>query len=443
METVLYVGITCWAIWDVFASEAKVSSEWGLDALVRSPPHRRDIRTYSGLERGWLSRYRDSKDTQLRHLREHFLEIIAVVVVWSVAKIVINGLLGRLCTVPHAQQTARRRMMLDLGLSFAAVVYLHEAFAFVTVLVIFCSYFPAKFLFVGKQRFGWIGIWALNVGVLLATRFGPSSDQIATAMGQIPVTGSGSMSGAIRFLSQFRGEIGWTSTVHFVVLRLISFELDLHWALSRKNELRFQGVVREQSRCAQETADISEGQPMSSPDANGVPSTLIVPVESSQALMLWKQMAGVSLPIEEYSVVGLLAFCFYLPVFATGPMNSFNVYAHCRRAKVDRSSVVSYRAMFFAIARWLALAAILEVFVHFWYPSAIMYNLVPTLNARFFHCCSGKDLLYDFTRRGLDDAGSIGMLARIDFGKRESHLLSIMCSPSIGICGTLQSCSYG
>lgn len=409
VETVLYVGITCWAIWDVFASEAAVSSEWGLDALVRSPPQRRDIRIYAGLERGWLSRYRDSKDTQLRHLRDHFLEIIAAVMIWSVAKIVLNRLLSRLCgESSHGQQTARRRMALDLGLSFAAVLYLHEAYVFVILLLIFASYLPAKSLFVGNQRRGWIGIWVLNVGLLLATRFGPPSGEIATAVGRLPVPGSGALSDAIHFLSQFRGEVDWTSTVHFVVLRLISFELDLHWALSRRNDKHFfhqggaVGSVHKEPGCSGQgaTAISPRGQePMSNPDvANGVrtpSSKLILPIESSEALVLWKQLAGgAALPVEQYSVLGLLAFCFYLPVFATGPMNSFNVYAQCRRAYVDRSSAVSYRAVVIATVRWIALAALLEVFGHFWYPSAIMYNLVPTLNANFFHCCSGKDLLY-------------------------------------------------
>jgi len=365
LEKSAYTLTVLYALYQVATRGAATSAQWSQDA---TSTHRQDVRRHSGLVSGWLpvgTGNVDQKDSQYRTLRENWLLIVGVVAVWFGIKTAALTCKPRTVTTATQPSTVTRapraQIALDFALSFAVVIFLHEFYVVALLLAIFVSFALTKLFFVGRGGWaGWAGIWAVNVLLLLSVSYLPEiNDNLLAQVPMLPRS-------ARLFLShyaQFRGELSWTATLRFVILRLISFELDAHWAI------------------------LSEA---TTTRAGSSVETAVFDPAHNTTDAVWKRIAAVSHARQDYSLFTLLAFSFYLPVFATGPMNSFNVYLFCRKS----NRRPSWRWMLETFARLVILALAIELFLHVFHPAAIMLNLSPTLRATTFQCCSAIELLF-------------------------------------------------
>jgi protein-cysteine N-palmitoyltransferase HHAT len=102
----------------------------------------------------------------------------------------------------------------------------------------------------------------------------------------------------------------WHVPANFLVLRLISFNCDYHWAVCAKYE---------DSQCKKEpglSADASKEVASARP-------SLAVSVDGT---VLARQTAALHRPLEEYSILNCISYCIYAPLYVAGPIVTFNTY---------------------------------------------------------------------------------------------------------------------
>lgn len=213
---------------------------------------------------------------------------------------------------------------------FFSLVYLgvlHQARAWIPLFLSGCVYLVARFT-AGRPH-GPVCIWTASFCCLLAGQmWGDSSWASFTPL--------------LSILDSHRGLVRWQIVFNLLMLRLISFGMDLHWA-----------------RCA-----AAERHPSSSDmeQPQHVPASMTAIVGNATL----KERTKTSLPLEAYNAAAFLEFAFYPPLYIAGPTCTFNCFASQKRTRctISSSQVAVYGA------RWLLAFLLLEVVTHTLYFNA-------------------------------------------------------------------------
>jgi hypothetical protein len=158
------------------------------------------------LKRLMLLLFQDLSDSQWRTFRAGLPALTGVMAIFTI-------LAGGLKAGLHLSGRPMAWFWLILSLSYIA--YLHGA-CVVFILAIAISNFAITKAFGGTRALP-ILIWTFNIGFLVANRvyegyrFSSFGEQLA-------------------HLDQYRGVMRWQISFNFVILRMLSFSLDYHWA---------------------------------------------------------------------------------------------------------------------------------------------------------------------------------------------------------------------
>jgi hypothetical protein len=161
----------------------------------------------NGLRQGWImNQLMDLSDSQWRTFRAGLPALTGVMAIFTI-------LAGGLKAGLHLSGRAMAWFWLIVSLSY--ITYLHGA-CVVFILAIAISNFAITKAFGGTRALP-ILIWTFNIGFLVANRvyegyrFSSFGEQLA-------------------HLDQYRGVMRWQISFNFVILRMLSFSLDYHWA---------------------------------------------------------------------------------------------------------------------------------------------------------------------------------------------------------------------
>ncbi|KAG9457793.1 hypothetical protein H6P81_002301 [Aristolochia fimbriata] len=168
-----------------------------------------------GLRQGWISnRLNDISDAQWRNFRANLVVLTAVFGVFSLAANTARTLY---------RLKGRGMSIVWVLISMSYLAYLHGA-CIIFILSIASLNFLLSKMFV-RSRYFLVILWMFNILVLLCNRI--YEGYSFSFFGQ-----------SWAFLDNYRGTFRWHICFNFVILRMISFGCDYHWALkvARFNE---------------------------------------------------------------------------------------------------------------------------------------------------------------------------------------------------------------
>eukprot|EP00933_Yihiella_yeosuensis_P032498 TRINITY_DN26098_c0_g1_i1.p1 TRINITY_DN26098_c0_g1~~TRINITY_DN26098_c0_g1_i1.p1 ORF type:complete len:556 (-),score=64.58 TRINITY_DN26098_c0_g1_i1:22-1689(-) len=265
-------------------------------------------RCWSYLRPSWINgREIDAADIQWRELRGslHLLSLAAA------AHVLVRAALGR------------RRVWPCLMLSAAFVGYLHGGHTLFLLLASSLSFGIGKYF--GSSKWNIYVTWIYGI-TLIACKVLSMNLKLSMFLG--PLGG---------FLDGLPRAYDWHQSLSLLTLRLISFNLDYHWALK-----------------AAEDKDVKEA----------FPSPSSVSTSDSQVETLpYKVRERRHRPLEEYNLTNCLAHAFYGPCWLAGPTIGFNCFiSHIH----DRSqeAVIGWRLVLYAI-RFIFALSLLELALHY------------------------------------------------------------------------------
>ena len=206
-------------------------------------------------------------------------------------------------------------------------------------------------------------VWAFSVGVLFLNEW-HGGYRWADVVAGAPLLGASARAlGAARWADrQWGGLMGWHRTWNLVMLRLVSWSMDFHWA--------------EQAR----RAPPPPPGPKDDATTKGAATTNADAAGDTPAARE-KRRVRTPRPAGEYASAALLvAYVAYPPVYLSGPTQTFNSFAHHVGAP-QREVGLRGKARFTA-ARLLLPLALLELFQHYVLTFFISKNLFARLAAK-------------------------------------------------------------
>lgn len=233
-----------------------------------------------GLRPGWIGgRMMDLSDTQWRNFRSGLPALIAVMAAFSILGACLRSSLGL-----KGKGMARFWLIA----SSVYVIYLHGSCVLFILAIALGNYVLTK-SFAGTSAFPYL-LWIYNLTFLVSNRV-YSGYKFASFGAQFA------------FLDQHRGELRWHISFNMVMLRMLSFGLDYHWAqISRPSTVNWENHTRNCDLCTLEASG-TEG-------ASCYLSRQEKPVSESQ-----------------YNLVVYLAYLLYAPLYIAGPIITFNAFA--------------------------------------------------------------------------------------------------------------------
>lgn len=323
-----------------------------------------------GLYRGVFGQWMDLKDAQWQSFR-HSLPLMCMV---FGGMVVATHLVRRFVTDPV--RAARVRSQGYVILSIAALLFLHEAGCVWLFLLLSLNYLMASVL-AGSQR-GAALMWGLHLAVLWAVNY-----KTALRFGNIPFVGS-----TLSFLDELKGEMPWASPYPLCMLRMMSYNMDLHWSRRRRCPRPQTHKNPSSTSSSNETASPSHSAPAppnsppsnSSSGANAAPVKLSVDPVCAWTCTMNSGSNSLSARVKqtraptEYSFISYWAFVTYLPLYVAGPISSFNSFqSYMVKPQTDHS----WKGILFYAARFLVLLSIMELYLSFLYVPAIAINEMP------------------------------------------------------------------
>ncbi|CAN1151613.1 Membrane-bound O-acyltransferase gup1 [Linum perenne] len=226
-----------------------------------------------GLRPGWLvpPRLNDLSDAQWRNFRGNLPILTAVFAIFAILANTLKALFSL---------RAKGMSITWLLISLAYLSYLHGACT-VYILLIASVNFVIVMIFARTKYFS-SAIWIFNLSVLLSNRlyegypFSMFGEQWA-------------------YLDNFRGTFRWHICFNFVILRMISFGYDYHWA---NQEFHFDHKKHIQ-RCH----------------------------VCKSGRMCYQLLQERSVQIDKFSFTVYLSYLVYAPLYLAGPIVSFNAFA--------------------------------------------------------------------------------------------------------------------
>ncbi|XP_009610130.1 membrane-bound O-acyltransferase gup1 isoform X2 [Nicotiana tomentosiformis] len=263
-----------------------------------------------GLRPGWISdRLNDVSDAQWRNFRGN-LPILTLVF----------GIFALVATVSRSYGLKAKGMSIVwLLLSMAYLSYLHGA-----CIVYILSIASANYLLVkvcGRTKYAFL-LWIFNLTFLICNR----------VYGGYPFSLLGPK---WAYLDNYRGTFRWHICFNFVVLRMISFGYDYHWA---GHDNRF-----DQEKHVQRCNNCSSGK------------------------TCYQLLQGRSLKNDTFSFTIYLCYLIYAPLYIAGPIISFNAFA----SQLDTpQKTYSVQDVVWYGLRWIFSLMLMETMTHFFYYNA-------------------------------------------------------------------------
>ena len=214
--------------------------------------------------------------------------------------------------------------------------------------------------------------------------------------------------GVVGWLDGYRGLFGWETLFNLVVLRMISYNLDYHWAVAARAAPSSSSSSSSSSTTSSSSSSSSSPSP-SSP--HGTPSPPHGPPvtfaahrascldcsrrgSSSSPCLSWREKEGH--PVVEYSALCYFVYVFYVPLHFAGPIVTFNSFiSHLHRPHgIAASALVVYAV------RLLLCMALLEVGLHYLYvfslpqQASLLLLPLPALCALVYYTLNGMWLKF-------------------------------------------------
>lgn len=266
-----------------------------------------------GLRQGWIGlRFNDISDGQWRNFRGN-LPILTLV-------------LGMFMLLVNIMRTTfhfhgRGLSVLWILLSLAYIIYLHGACTVFILAIAFGNFFLTKKY--GKIHIFPIIIWAYNIVVLVCNRL--YSGYSFSSFGQ-----------NFAFLDNYRGTFRWHICFNFVMLRMLSFGLDYHWAHGSP-KLDWKKHIQNCELC-------------------------------SYGKSCYHARQERSLPLESYSFEKYLCYLIYAPLYIAGPIISFNAFSS--QLDSPQQSQSKLRIVWYGV-RWILCLCLIELMTHFCYYNSL------------------------------------------------------------------------
>lgn len=263
-----------------------------------------------GLRPGWLNgRFNDVSDAQWRNFRGN-LPILTIV--FGLFTLMFNTLR------PYYRLKSVGISVVWLMLSLTYLSYLHGA-CIIFILTIASINFLLVKIFAQTKYFSLV-LWTFNVSVLLCNRI--YEGYSFSAIGQ-----------QWAYLDNFRGTFRWQICFNFVILRMISFGYDYHWA---SHDTRF-----DQEKHIQRCKICTTGKTCYS----------LLQERSSR----------------NFSFITYVCYLVYAPLYIAGPIISFNAFASQLDLPQKNYSV---REVAWYGLRWVLDLLLAELISHFFYYNA-------------------------------------------------------------------------
>lgn len=282
-------------------------------SLQLSHDHHRSL---FGLRRGWISnRLNDLSDAQWRNFRGN-LPVLTLVL--GMFTLVANALRSQL----HLKGRGMSVIWFFISLSYLS--YLHGA-CVVYILAIASMNFILVKIFAKSMYFSCL-LWIFNIFVLIWNRI--YEGYSFSVFGQ-----------SFAFLDSYRGTFRWHICFNFVIVRMISFGFDYHWALK---DSRFDHKKHMQ-RCN----------------------------ICSSGKTCYLSLQEKSIQIDKFSFITYLSYLVYAPLYIAGPIISFNAFASQLEVPQKNYSV---RQVAWYGFRWVLSLLLMELMTHFFYYNAFVIS---------------------------------------------------------------------
>lgn len=240
--------VACYAC--VFTASRLRTIEWAWKARSFTRP-------------GWLfwdSQQRvDVSDPQWRQLRTMLPALFAGFAVWAALSVAIRRVFGPMSWV---------RRVFYVATALGTLWYLHGRAALIPLAICVVHFAIAKVF--GRSRLGPVVTWLFNSAILLSMYF----------------TSGFSHVDALWWLFERGQLLRWHTVFKIAMLRMLSFNMDYHWAL----------VGRQPNAAISKHSELERQQ------------------EEPR-------------PIERYDFVTYFIYCFYLPLYIAGPIVTFNAFS--------------------------------------------------------------------------------------------------------------------
>ncbi|KAK4745055.1 hypothetical protein SAY87_011367 [Trapa incisa] len=265
-----------------------------------------------GLRTGWIAgRFNDVSDAQWRNFRGNLPILTVVFGIFSFAANMMRAYFGLKAT---------GMSVIWFLLSLAYLLYLHGACIIFVVSIASLNYLFVK-IFVRTKYFVPL-LWIFNVFFLICNRIYDGY--------------SFSMFGANwKYLDNFRGTFRWQICFNFVILRMVSFGYDYHWAIlgshfDHEKHIEYCYICKSGKTC-------------------------------------YLLLQGKSVQSDKFSFITYLCYLMYAPLYIAGPIMGFNAFASQLEVPQRNYSV---RDMIFYGIRWLFCFFLMEVMNHMFYYNA-------------------------------------------------------------------------
>ncbi|CAM6106253.1 unnamed protein product [Calypogeia fissa] len=268
-----------------------------------------------GLKEGWIPKQRiDLSDAQWRNFRGNIIILSGVMALFTLAGQTLRSVF-RLGTLGMS--------WFWFVISLVYIAYLHGTSSLFIVAIALGNFLLVKF--VGGSSLLPAALWAYNIFFLLSNRiysgykFASFGEQFA-------------------FMDNHRGIMRWHISFNMVMLRMVSFGLDLHWArVSRRSTIDWEKHNKSCKFC-----------------------------QSGSSCYLARQ----ELPIESdaYNVVTYFSYLLFAPLYVAGPIISYNAFTsqlNAPQRTLTNGQVATYGL------RWLACLMLMEVMTQYCYYNSL------------------------------------------------------------------------
>ncbi|RAL52736.1 hypothetical protein DM860_007504 [Cuscuta australis] len=258
---------------------------------------------------GIISRLNDASDAQWRNFRGNLPILTLVFVVFTVVATVFRsyGL------------KAKGMSIIWLFISMAYLSYLHGACIVYVLLIASTNYFIVKIC--GRTKYAFV-LWIYNLSFLVCNRV--YEGYPFSIFGQ-----------RWAYLDNYRGTVRWHICFNFVVLRMLSFGYDYHWAGKSKHF--------DEEKHLQRCENCSSGR--------------------TCYLLLQER----TLKDDKFSITTYLCYLFYAPLYIAGPIISFNAFAS--QLDAPQKTYLPHDVIYYGF-RWVFSLFLMELMTHFFYFNA-------------------------------------------------------------------------
>ncbi|CAI0434431.1 unnamed protein product [Linum tenue] len=266
-----------------------------------------------GLRPGWLFPHslNDVSDAQWRNFRGNLPILTSVFALFAVVANALKAFLSL---------GAKGMAISWILISLSYLAYLHGACTIYILLIASANYILVMIF--ARTKYFSFAIWVFNIFVLVCNRiyegysFSIFGEQWA-------------------YLDNFRGTFRWHICFNFVILRMLSFGYDYHWA----NQQRHFDQRKHIQRCH----------------------------TCKSGGICYQLLQERSLPIDNFSFSVYLSYLVYAPLYLAGPIISFNAFA----SQLDMPArIFATRDVLWYGLRWIFSFMIIEIMNHLFHYNA-------------------------------------------------------------------------